>query len=237
MIRTQLSRVAKGVEVRARARAFERGLSIAPREDLVTIGDPGYGGWTVPGALLGTESVCYLAGVGEDITFDLGLIARFGCTVDAFDPVAEAAAHVAQASAHEPRLRFHSVGLWSSDTTLRFSAPRAVGFVSRSATDMHATGGGLELSVRSVRSLMDELGHDHIDLLKISAEGSEYEILDHVLNEHVDVRVLCVEYAQPAPEPAAVSRSMEKMASVDFDLVAASVPPWNWKLCFVRGRG
>ena len=46
---------------------------------------------------------------------------------------------------------------------------------------------------------MAELGHDHIDLLKISAEGSEYEILDHVVSESIDVRVLCVEYAQPAP--------------------------------------
>ena len=236
MIASQLSRVSRAVEVRLRGRAFERALSLVPRSDLVTIGDPGYGGWTVPETLLGVDSVCYLAGVGEDITFDLGLIARFGCTVDALDPVPEAAVHVAQASAHEPRLRFHPFGLWSSDTTLRFSDPRAAGFVSRSATDMHATGGGIELPVRSVRSLMAELGHERIDLLKLSAEGSEYEILDHVLGEGIDVRVLCVEYAQPAPEPAMVNGSVRRLASGGFDVVAASVLPWNWKLCFV-GRG
>lgn len=237
VIRAHLSRVAKAVERRARARAFRRGLSIASRGDLVTIGDLSYGGWTVPAALLDTDSVCYLAGVGEDITFDLGLIARFGCTVEAFDPVPQAAIHVSQASPHEPRLRFHPVGLWSSDTSLRFSEPRAAGYVSRSATDMHTTGGGQELPVRSVRSLMDELGHDRIDLLKISAEGAEYEILDHVLDEGLNVRVLCVEYAQPAPEPATPRRSVEKLANAGFDVVAASVPPGGWKLCFVRGRG
>ncbi|MGI8511704.1 MAG: FkbM family methyltransferase [Solirubrobacteraceae bacterium] len=222
--------------VRARARSFSRGLTIAPRGDLVTIGDTGYGGWTVPGALLGPDSVCYLAGVGEDITFDLGVIARFGATVDAFDPVPEASVHVAQAARYEPRLRFHPVGLWSSDTTLHFSEPKVAGFVSRSATDMHGTGGGLGLPVRSIRSLMGELGHDHIDLLKISVEGSEYEILDHVLEEGVDVRGLCVEYAQPASEPEAPIRSVARLGKAGFDLVAASLPAWNWKLCFVRGR-
>jgi FkbM family methyltransferase len=221
--------------VRARRRTFARWLRTVPRSDLVTIGDLGYGGWTVPADLLGVDSVCYLAGVGEDVTFDLGLIARFGCSVDAFDPVPEAAAHVAAAARHEPRLRFHPVGLWSSDTTLRFSEPRAAGFVSRSATDMHGTGGGLELDVRSVRSVMDEFGHERIDLLKLSAEGSEYEILDHVLDEGLDVRILCVEYAQPAPEPAMVGRSVDKLADGGFDVVAASVLAWNWKLCFLRG--
>jgi FkbM family methyltransferase len=236
MIAARLRRLERALQVRARGRLFERGLSLASRGDLVTIGDPGYGGWTVPSALLGTDSVCYLAGVGEDITFDLGLIARFGCTVDAFDPVPEAAVHVAGAARHEPRLRFHPVGVWSSDTTLRFSEPRAAGFVSRSATDMQGTGGGLELPVRGVRSLMDELGHETLDLLKISVEGSEYEILDHVVADGIDARILCVEYAQPAPEPAAPGRSVARMKEAGFDLVAASVLPWNWKLCFVRAR-
>lgn len=230
-------RLARAGVVRARARIFRRGLTIVPRGDLVTIGDAAYGGWTVPGALLEPDSVCYLAGVGEDLTFDLGVIGRFGATVDAFDPVPEASAFVAQAARHEPRLRFHPVGLWSSDTTLHFSEPRASGFVSRSATDMHGTGGGLGLPVRSVRSLMEELGHDHLDLLKISVEGSEYEILDHVLDEGIDVRCLCVEYAQPAAERAAPARSVERLSKAGFDLVAASLPAWNWKLCFVRGRG
>jgi len=35
-------------------------------------------------------------------------------------------------------------------------------------------------------------------LLKVSAEGSEYEILEHVVKSDIDVRVSCVEYAQPA---------------------------------------
>jgi hypothetical protein len=34
-----------------------------------------YGGWYVPIDRLAPHSICYLAGVGEDITFDLALIA------------------------------------------------------------------------------------------------------------------------------------------------------------------
>jgi len=46
---------------------------------------------------------------------------------------------------------------------------------------------------------MKELKHDHIDLLKVSAEGSEFEIVNHVLDEQIPVSILCVEIAQPAP--------------------------------------
>src|SRR5262249_5513827 len=141
-------------------------------------------------------------GVGEDISFDLALIGRFGCTVHAFDPVPAAARHAHAAAAYEPRHVFHPFGVWSSDTTLEFHEPEVHGFVSHSATNLHGTRGAFTAQVRSVGSLMAELGHDHIDLLKVSAEGSEYEIVRDVLDSGVSVRVLCVEISQPAPRGA-----------------------------------
>ena len=46
-----------------------------------------YGGWTIcTEAGLGSDSVIYSVGVGEDISFDLDLIKTFGCQILAFDP-------------------------------------------------------------------------------------------------------------------------------------------------------
>ena len=53
-----------------------------------------YGGCLVPRDFLTANSVCYCVGVGEDITFDLGLIDRFGCEVYAFDPTPRSIAFV-----------------------------------------------------------------------------------------------------------------------------------------------
>ena len=72
---------------RRRAAGFAASLDSRPREDLICLGDLNYGGYMLPESLLGEDSVCYLAGTGEDISFDLGVIARFGCRVYALDPV------------------------------------------------------------------------------------------------------------------------------------------------------
>ena len=66
---------------------------------LINIGSD-YGGWITPMHLLNSTSICYCAGVGEDITFDLGLIERFGCHVFAFDPTPRAKIHLKNKAAN-----------------------------------------------------------------------------------------------------------------------------------------
>ena len=114
-------------------------LDTDPRDDLIAVGDLGYGGYLLPESLLGADSVCYLAGTGEDISFDLGVIARFGCRVHSLDPVPRAAEHVAVAAAHEPRLVFHAGGALVPRRDLTFHAPREEGYVSQSAMNLHDT--------------------------------------------------------------------------------------------------
>jgi FkbM family methyltransferase len=215
-------------------RRLIRRLGFVRRTDIATLGNP-YGGYQVPSSLLDDRSICYLAGTGEDISFDLALIERFGCEVYAFDPVPRAAVYVAQAAAGEPRHHFMPVGLWSADTTLSFHAPVQAGFVSHSATNLQHTEAAFEAPVRSVASLMKELGHEHLDLLKISAEGAEFEILDHILTSAIDVHVLCLEFAQPV----SVERVLEhgrRLQAAGYQLVGTG--EWRqWKLTFARAGG
>jgi FkbM family methyltransferase len=209
---------------------LKRKLTVAPSSGLLRIGTA-YGGWSIPAGAISRDSICYLAGLGEDASFDLSLIERFGCTVHAFDPVPEAARYAETVAAREPRFHFHPVGLWSSDGALRFYENAEPGFVSRSATNMHSTGAYSEAQVRAVDSLMAELGHERVDLLKLSVEGSEYEIVGDVLAKRLPVGVLCVEFAQPAPlQP--IERQIEALQLAGYRLVNASLPPFNWKLTF-----
>jgi FkbM family methyltransferase len=198
---------------------------------MIMLGNP-YGGYPVPSSLLDGHSICYLAGIGEDISFDLALIERFGCDVYAFDPVPRAAEYVARAAAGEPRHHFMQVGLWSSDTTLAFHAPAQQDFVSHSATNLLDTDVAFQATVRSVASVMTELGHSHLDLLKISAEGAEFEIIDHILAVGIDVQVLCVEFAQPAGLEQ-VLECCRRLQKDGYRLVGTG--QWRqWKLSFAR---
>ena len=214
-----------------RRRDFLAEAQIERRSDLMHLGSS-YGGWTVATGLLDSSSICYLAGIGEDVTFDLHLIARFGCTVHAFDPVPRSQDYASTATASEPRFHVHPYGLWSSDTKLEFHAPEVDGHISHSATNLKDTSIAFEAPVRSVRSVMDELDHESIDLLKLSVEGAEYEILDHVIGEDVPVRMLCVEYAQPVPL-GRVETSIARLRDAELILTDARILPWNWKLLFV----
>jgi FkbM family methyltransferase len=235
-LRPLIRRAFAHLSQRRRAQKFAAELHPSDHPDLAEIGDLDGGGYVLPASLLGPDSICYLAGAGEDISFDLGVIARFGCTVHTIDPVPRAAAHVAEAAAYEPRLIFHPVALWSRDEILTFHAPAKKGQVSQSAVNLNQTPADFTAPARSLTSLMADLGHDHLDVLKISIAGAEYEVLDHLISRDIAVRVLCVEYSPPVPLRRA-SQSVRSLEHAGYTLVAASMRPWTWKLTFVRPKG
>jgi FkbM family methyltransferase len=108
------------------------------------------------------------------------------------DPTAAAAAYVGRLDP-PPRFHFLPFGIWSEDTTLRFFAPAEDEHASWSALNLQHTDRYVEAPVRSLRSVMAELGHDRIDLLKLDVEGAEYPVVHQLLDERIPVRVLCLE--------------------------------------------
>lgn len=227
------TRARDAVTLRLQSRRFRAGLDIRPRPDNQEIADPGYGGYVIPTAALGADSVVVLCGTGTDISFDLELIARFGCEVLALDPVPDAAEYVAQAAQHEPRHHFLPYALWNEDTTIDFHEPRIEGYVSHSATDMHGTPVAFTATARRLSTLMAERGHDRVDLLKISAEGSEYAILDDALASGLDIGMIAVEFATPVAPRTALDQ-VAKLTAAGYDVVAARTVPYNWKLTFAK---
>jgi FkbM family methyltransferase len=166
---------------------------IEGRRDLQEIGE-GHGSWVVPSGLIDHDSICYCGGCGEDISFDLGLIEEFGCHVYAFDPTPRAALHVREVAGGNAKYHFYEYGLWSKEDELKFYAPKDPSHVSRSLLNLQKTDDYISVSVKRLSSVMKELGHSRIDLLKIDIEGAEYKVIESILEDGLDVRVLCVEY-------------------------------------------
>lgn len=200
------------------------GQRIQSRSDLVRLGSQ-YGGWIVPAAAVQEDSICYCAGVGEDVSFDLALMERFGCEVHAFDPTPRAIEFVGRNAADVRGFHFHPVGIWERDEQLRFYAPSNPDHVSHSVMNLQQTDSFFEAPCRSLPSLMKELGHARIDLLKLDIEGAEQRVLAAMLKEGVTARVLCVEFDEATlawtPErKQRIATTAESLASQGYVLVA-----------------
>lgn len=166
-----------------------RGLS------LVRLGSD-YGGWWVCPALLNAETICYTAGVGRDVSFDLELITRFGCRVWGLDPT-PASIEWVQGLDLDPRFSLVPVGLADGTREARLYTPRNPADVSHSLTNLQGTDTYVVVPVARVGEVMHRLGHDRIDLLKMDIEGAEHLALGAMLDDGMRPTTLCVEFDEP----------------------------------------
>jgi FkbM family methyltransferase len=159
-----------------------------------TIGNA-YGSHTVLRDGLDARSIVYSVGVGEDVSFDLGLIDRYGCLVHAFDPTERSIAW-ARANVDHLLWKLHPIGIAASDGEAEFTSPANKAHVSffRATEESAGSQDTVRLTVRSLPSIMQELSHDRIDLLKMDIEGFEYEVLQSLLDGPIRPAQIAVEF-------------------------------------------
>jgi FkbM family methyltransferase len=152
------------------------------------------GGWYVALNLLDRDSVVYSFGIGNDISFDLQLIARIGLTVHAFDPTPRSLEWASRQPV-PPGFKVYPYGLADFDGTALFQPPQDPGHVSYALTDSRMQPpGSVELTVKRLPTILAELGHRHIDLLKMDIEGSEYAVIRDMVAIPALPRQLLVEF-------------------------------------------
>lgn len=234
-------------------------IPVEPLVPVVRMGTP-YGGWIVPENWLKPDSVCYLVGAGEDISFDLGVAAQSGCPVHIFDPTPRAVAHFEGLTANlkqglptpcstsptgfypeyapelAQKLHFHPVGIWNEDTTLRFFAPQNEAHVSHSLVNLQHSDRFIEVPVRRLSGLMQEFGHRKIDLLKLDIEGAEYQAIQSLLEDRVEVDVLCIEFDESAANHLdtkylqRIEESLKALLNAGFRVIAKEPDCHNYTL-------
>jgi FkbM family methyltransferase len=173
------------------------------RVPVTTIGSDSCG-WNIPTAGINKYSVCYLAGAGEDISFDVELSNKFGCEVLIFDPTPRARQHFDKVIAGgekellAPRdpslLHFIPVGIWTKKDVLKFFSPKDPQHVSHSIGNMQKTDNYFEANVDRLQSIMQQNKHRHIDILKLDIEGAEFDVIDSMIADRLDIKIFCVEF-------------------------------------------
>lgn len=162
-------------------------------DGLELLGNPDYGGWVVPTALIEPGWVCYSVGAGGETSFDMELIRRFGMLVRSIDPVAEYVRLAIEHAHGERRLTAHQVAIATADGPLRMQITHDPNSQSVSPAGLYDTHSYLELPGRTLPSLMAELGDTKIDLLKLDIEGGEYKVIPTLDLQALGVKVFATQ--------------------------------------------
>lgn len=162
-------------------------------EDWPEISKVGSGSsWHISTAGLNMESVVYSAGVGLDISFERELVERFGVVVELFDPSPTGIKTMQKPENSVHGINFHPVGLAGSSGTVQFATPKDPREGSYTITTREES--SVNFRCYDLRDLMWQRGHYKVDLLKVDIEGFEYEVIDSIIQNKLDVRQICVEY-------------------------------------------
>lgn len=194
-----------------------------------------YGGWSILRDSLTPASVVYSFGVGEDASFDLALIERYGCDVHAFDPTPKSIEWV-ERNIHDERFIFHPWAAGASDGTLTLFLPARADFASASMTPgAHTSKESVAAPAFTIATIMKRLGHDRLDVLKMDIESAEYGVLDTMQRDGAlcKVRQLLVEFHHWFPEVglAPTRRAVRQLRTAGFEI--AWVSPAGYEVLFV----
>jgi FkbM family methyltransferase len=160
---------------------------------LRTVGNE-YGGYLVDESSLRPDSVVYSLGVGKDISFDLAMIEAFGVAIDAFDPTPEVKAWLATQTLPS-QFRFHDVGIADTDGNIAFYLPPRSDYISHSI--VHArqySSDSIQVPIARLSTVMRQLGHLRIDVLKMDIEGAEYAVIEDIVRSNIHVGQILVEF-------------------------------------------
>lgn len=145
---------------------------------------------------LNKNSVVYSFGVGDDISWDLALLQEVGCDIHAFDPTPYSIEWVSKQQL-PPQFHFHPYGVADYDGVAGFNPKMTHPNNKNLSMSIFKYGNPptIPLPVKRLSTIMKELGHDHIDVLKMDIEGTEYPVIRDM--KGIPIRQFLVEMHNP----------------------------------------
>ncbi len=232
---------------------------VSPLKKIVHVGSK-FHGYYLPDNFLSPSSVCYCIGAGEDISFDTELVVRYNSNVYIFDPMPEGLNHYNKVvsltqknqkvltnddeSGFEYRINteqlrkttFVNIGVWDKKEVLKFYKPAKENYASHSVVNLQKTNDYLEAPVDRLSNIMKSLGHKEIDMLKMEIEGAEYKVIDTIVEDKLNIKIICVEFDEVHFSKGLgylmrIKKSSEKLINAGYRIVHST---HMYKRTFVR---
>jgi FkbM family methyltransferase len=153
-----------------------------------------YGGWDVATEHISQSSIIYSFGIGTDASFDSEIIKRYHAVVHAFDPTPKSIDWVKQQNFSD-KFVLHEYGLANFNGTIQFYPPVNPDHVSYTIIDRPETKeNAISVPVKKLKTIMNELGNNKIDILKMDIEGAEYLAIDDMIASKIYPKQILVEF-------------------------------------------
>jgi hypothetical protein len=176
----------KGYESPERTFLFD---AVIDAKNMVRVGAFADGGkWVSDPQSLTTGTVVYSFGAGTEISFDVEMAGLYGCEVHCFDPTPSVQRSFAHCRPRQPvgkgTFSFHAVGLGP----VSLDPEKADELVLEDQ----------KCKVKRLSEIAAELGHRHVEILKIDIEGGEMAALPEIITsgtlKSLSVKQLLVEF-------------------------------------------
>lgn len=139
------------------------------------------------------KTLIYSFGIGEDISFEKACMEQLDAEIYAFDPTPKSVQWM-EGQKLGSSIKFYPYGLAVKDGSLSFYLPKNEQHVSGSLLKNEVCSDKkIVVPVKSLESVMKELGHHSIDILKMDIEGMEYEVIADLLKKQIPVNQICFE--------------------------------------------
>ena len=154
-----------------------------------------YGGFYLAKNSLDKSSITYSIGIGNDISFDEEIMDSYGCKVFAFDPTPKSVEWVKE-NVSRQKFIFSPIGIANKGGTRKFYLPKNSNHISGSINHVKTinASNSIDLKFESLKKVMKDNNHLKLDLLKMDIEGSEYEVIDHIEENNIDIKQILVEF-------------------------------------------
>ena len=181
-----------------------------------------YGGWNLLRDSLNADSAVVSFGIGNDISFDVSIIERYGCFVYAFDPTPGVAEWV-RGQSPPPQLRFYPYGLAAEEGLATFYKPADESYVSHTQRPTQDSI-PVEVPMVTLQSALQRCALTSVDLLKLDIEGFEYDVLPQILSTTIRPQQILVEFHHfmPQHDNAETEAAIELLRANGYELFDVS---------------
>jgi len=213
---------------------------------------------------LDENSIIYCVGAGEDITHDISVANQLNSKVYIFDPTPRAIEHVKYvkevfAGTKKPidnyrygggdknywtilnlnkispeNIILKEYGLFTSDKVMKFYKPTNPDWVSCSLVKGMTGAESIDVPVKSLNTIMKELNHTTIDLLKLDIEGCEDDIINKMLDDGIFPKYLSVDFdlcynKTSVRDPIKCTNTIKRLLSIGYKKIYQRGQDWSFK--------
>jgi FkbM family methyltransferase len=194
----------------------------------------GYGAWDLVTKTIDSNSIIYSFGIGQEASFDTDLIGRFNLVIYGFDPTPKSLQWVKK-QGFSNNFIMHGFGLAGYDGNVPFYPTKDPIKVSHTILrGLSPREKAITVPVKKLSSIMNELGHNRIDVLKMDIVGAEYDVIDDIEKSGMRPHQILIKFRHRFPG-VGIKKSKEaidKIRGMGYHLF--SISRSNKKLGFIK---